>query len=49
MNFLQFKFLIRSLVITFFSIFLSVSSFAERIKDVAGVAGVATGGYKIFK
>ena len=40
MNFLQFKFLIRSLVITFFSICLSISSFAERIKDVAGVAGV---------
>ena len=40
MNFLRFKFLIRSIVIIFFSICLSISSFAERIKDVAGVAGV---------
>lgn len=40
MNFLRFKFFIRSLIIVFCSIFLSISSFAERIKDVAGVAGV---------
>ena len=40
MNFLRFKFCIRSLIIVFCSIFLPISSFAERIKDVAGVAGV---------